>query len=246
MKKIIFLARDLDSSRIIAKQLQDKNLIDGVIFETGKVAKKKKLYRLFRQRPWWRIMLLPLDIAFLLYLNWKGNRLFYQDFPEIPHIDIDLWIDDANEEKCLRYLHQQQPDILLIYGCAILREPILKSPKMCVINIHGGWVPKYRNVHGEFWAVAHRNYSELATSLLITGPGIDDGDIVDQKLLEITQPVSVSEAKQRIFKATLEITIDVVTKARNGDVPRRPQGKYNGPVFHTPSFLDWLRYRVKI
>lgn len=244
--KIIFLARALDSSKVIANTLMQEGLIDAVIFETGAVAKKRKIFRLLRRKPYWKILFLPLDIVFLLFMNKKANRLFYKKYPTIPEPLINLWVDDANEEKCLSYLQREQPDILLIFGTAILKKPILSIPKTAVINIHGAIVPKYRNVHGEFWAVAYKKYQELGTSLLVTNEGIDAGEVIHQRTLGINTPVSVSEAKLLVFEDTLKLVREELIKIRSGILNRTPQSNLESVIFQTPTFMDWIKLRVKI
>ena len=244
--KIIFLARELDSSKIMADLLRRNNWADRVVFETGVRARKKKLRRMLSRRPLWRIFLLPLDILFLLMMTRKANKLFYQCYSTVPRIEPDHVVTDANDIGCIEYLKQEKPDILVIYGTAILKKSVLSIPKVAVINVHGAIVPKYRNVHGEFWAVAHEKFNELGTSILITNEGIDSGDIVEQRTLNLKHPVSVSQAKLMVFQETLRLIAEVMPKIRQGIVPRRPQAPPTGPNFQTPTFADWLKFRVPL
>lgn len=223
-----------------------EGLIECFIVETGKLAKKRKLKRMITQRPRWALLLLPLDIAFLLYMTWKANRLFYKRFPVIPQPKVDLLVDDANEESCIEYLKREQPDILLIYGTAILKDPVLSIPKICALNIHGGIVPKYRNVHGEFWAVAKGKFEELGTSILVMDRGIDSGDVVSQRTLGIRDEISVSTAKLVVFEETLKLVREVIEKARLGTIPRKKQEGISGAPFQTPTFGDWVKHRLKL
>lgn len=244
--KTVFLARSHSSAKVIAHNLLQKDLVDRVIFETGKTAKRKKLRRMLYRRPLWKILLLPLDLFFLAFLNLKADRLFRQKFPLTPEPPIDLWVDDANDEACLAYLRKEKPDIILIHGTSILKDPILRTAKSCVLNIHGGIVPKYRNVHSEFWAVAQQKYNELGSSILITGKGIDSGDIVAQRSLCPPSPPSVSEAKILVFELSLQLVQEVMLNARQGLIPHSPQEEFKGQPPQTPTFLDWLKYRVKL
>ncbi len=244
--KIIFLARSLDSSRVIADFLLQEKLIDKVVFETGKVAKKKKIVRMLKKRPLWKLLLLPFDIFFLLIMTSKANRLFNKRYKTIPNPPIDLWVDDVNEETSQSFLKNEQPDILLIYGTSILKKSVLNIPKLCVLNIHGAIVPKYRNVHGEFWAVAHHNYEELGTSILVADEGVDSGSVVSQRTIGVKKPISVSEAKLSVFEETLKITREVLLDAHRGNISKHPQSKLHQAVFQTPTFFDWIKFRVKL
>lgn len=244
--KIIFLARDLDSSKLLAHVLLRDQLIDKVVLESGAAARKRKLIRMLTRRPWWRIVLLPFDLGTLYYMTIRANRLFASKYPSIPEPPIALRVADANDTKCLDFLKAENPDVLLIYGTAILKAPVLSIPKVGVLNIHGGMVPKYRNVHGEFWAVAHRRFEELGTSVLVADEGIDSGDIVKQRTLGLKDPVTVAEAKVLVFEETIKLVTEVMREVRGGLIKREPQRAGDALMFQTPTFVDWLRYRVPL
>lgn len=244
--KVIFLARELESSKLIADLLLRKGWADKIIFETGSVARKSKLKRMIWRKPRWRLVLLPLDILFLIWMTRKANQLFHAKHPHIPSVEPALRVEDANEERCVEFLRREQPDFILIYGTAILKKPVLSIPRLGVVNIHGGLVPKYRNVHGEFWAVAHHNFHELGTSILLTDEGVDTGGVVSQRTLGIHTPVSVSEAKLLVFEETLRLLEEVMPELRRESVAAQKQPPYTGTMFQTPTFFDWLRHRVPL
>ena len=62
---------------------------------------------------------------------------------------------------------------------------MLSIAKRYTLNIHGGIVPKYRNVHSEFWAISKNDFKNIGTSIIHLDPGIDTGDIAIQEILEI-------------------------------------------------------------
>ena len=54
------------------------------------------------------------------------------------------------------------------------------------LNIHGGIVPNYRNVHGQFWSYYNKDYSNMGSSILHLTKGIDNGNVALMSNLDIS------------------------------------------------------------
>lgn len=46
-----------------------------------------------------------------------------------------------------------KPDIIVLGGSSIIRENIIKIPKIGILNAHPGLLPKYREVDVIQWAI---------------------------------------------------------------------------------------------
>jgi hypothetical protein len=55
-----------------------------------------------------------------------------------------------------------------------------------MINIHCGLTPKYRGVHGGYWALAQDDRAMCGVTIHLVSPGVDTGDILAQRTIEPT------------------------------------------------------------
>ena len=54
------------------------------------------------------------------------------------------------------------------------------------MNIHAGITPAYRGVHGLYWALVNDDAEQAGVTVHLVDKGIDTGDVLYQKKIEIT------------------------------------------------------------
>lgn len=113
-------------------------------------------------------------------------------------------VESINDPSVIDLLKQTQPDLVVVLGTSILKEPVLAAAP-CFVNLHVGITPLYRGAHGQFWAVLNRDFENLGVTLHFVDKGIDTGailkqgrfafDPIDDNLLTLLAKSSVTGAK---------------------------------------------------
>jgi methionyl-tRNA formyltransferase len=83
-------------------------------------------------------------------------------------------------------IRQAVPDLVVVNGTSIIRPPILQCVNAPFINLHCGITPRYRGVHGAFWALWERNPSLAGVTLHHIDEGVDTGQVIGQAVVEVT------------------------------------------------------------
>jgi hypothetical protein len=107
------------------------------------------------------------------------------------------------------------------------------------LNIHGGLVPKYRNVHSEFWALKNNEPHEIGSSIIYLDSGVDTGDLAIQEKIDVSDTTSVMRATVANLKVAARLAVKAAHLLESGQLPRLRQSELNGPAgfFQTPGFL---------
>lgn len=71
-----------------------------------------------------------------------------------------------------------QPDVLLVFGTGILREPLLSAFAGRMINIHLGLSPYYRGAGTNFWPLVNREPEYVGATIHYLDAGIDTGPMI--------------------------------------------------------------------
>ena len=71
-----------------------------------------------------------------------------------------------------------QPDVVLVFGTGILREPLLSAFDGRIINIHLGLSPYYRGAGTNFWPLVNREPEYVGATVHYLDAGIDTGPII--------------------------------------------------------------------
>jgi methionyl-tRNA formyltransferase len=244
--KVVLACRNGPSSYYIAGRLARENLLDAIVVESGKTARRNKLRRIFQQSDIWQVPGKVLNIAFLLVYQAIAERTL-RDFvtagefaTKFPDGILTIHIDDINDTACKEFLEQQEPDYLVVSGTALLKDDIINIPSIAALNIHGGMVPKYRNVHSDLWAYVHNDCEHIGTSILYLDEGIDTGDVVCQSSAGVEARDGLFAAKKKNLSLAGELIVTALTRSELID-NRIAQDKESQCFFPTPGSSEFMR-----
>jgi hypothetical protein len=126
---------------------------------------------------------------FILFVNFFSRKRRCDIFShyrfksdEIPKNLIEKVIS-VNDSKTLDLLNNYKPDIVLVFGTRIISSKIINSIEALFVNIHAGITPKYRGVHGAYWALINGDLKNCGVTLHYIDKGIDTGGIISQKCI---------------------------------------------------------------
>lgn len=108
-------------------------------------------------------------------------------------------------------LKRLAPDLMIT--CAfgqILSQEILDIPKLGVINIHASLLPKYRGASPIHYAILNGE-KQTGITIMKTDIGIDTGDIILQKTLEIAENETCGELFSRLSVLGAESVVEAIT-----------------------------------
>jgi hypothetical protein len=75
---------------------------------------------------------------------------------------------------------QSQPDLLIAYGCSIIREPLLSAFNRRFLNVHLGLSPYYRGSGTNYWPLVNNEPEYVGATFMYIDAGVDTGEIIHQ------------------------------------------------------------------
>ena len=134
-------------------------------------------------------------------------------------------------EEALELLRSFQPDVVVVaaYG-QILPKAVLDVPKYGCVNIHGSLLPKYRGAAPIQQAVLNGDKVTGVTTMLMD-VGLDTGDILMKKELEIGENETSAELFDRLSLLGGELILETLAALENGSVT--PQKQDEAQATHT-------------
>ena len=95
-------------------------------------------------------------------------------------------VPSVNSLKCIDHLRRLRPRAVLVVGTRIIKHEVLRSVDAPFINYHAGITPKYRGVHGGYWAMSEGDLGNFGVTVHLVDEGIDTGDVLYQARLAPT------------------------------------------------------------
>jgi phosphoribosylglycinamide formyltransferase-1 len=89
-------------------------------------------------------------------------------------------VPSVNSNVCRALLRQLAPRVLLVMGTRIIGNETLHALYAPFVNYHAGITPKYRGVHGAYWALVEGDTEHCGVSVHLIDAGIDTGPVLYQ------------------------------------------------------------------
>jgi folate-dependent phosphoribosylglycinamide formyltransferase PurN len=95
-------------------------------------------------------------------------------------------VPSVNSPECIAAIDRINPRVILLLGTRIVDRNTLAAIKVPLINYHAGITPKYRGIHGGYWAKAEGDLDNFGVTVHMVDPGIDTGAVLYQTRLAPT------------------------------------------------------------
>jgi folate-dependent phosphoribosylglycinamide formyltransferase PurN len=95
-------------------------------------------------------------------------------------------VPSVNSAECVAYIERLNPRVILLLGTRIIDRKTLAAITAPLINYHAGITPKYRGIHGGYWAKAEGDLENFGVTVHLVDPGIDTGAVLYQARLRPT------------------------------------------------------------
>ncbi|OQX05005.1 MAG: bifunctional UDP-glucuronic acid oxidase/UDP-4-amino-4-deoxy-L-arabinose formyltransferase [Desulfobacteraceae bacterium IS3] len=158
--------------------------------------------------------------------------------------------DDINHPIWIKKIRELAPDILFsFYYRNIIKPAILEIPPKGCLNLHGSLLPKYRGRSPINWAILKGEKQSGATLHYMT-PRPDDGDIVCQTNVDISENDTARTVFDKVSSASEKMLTDILPKIKAGTAPGIPQdhnqATYYGGRRPQDGEIDWNAANTEI
>jgi len=152
--------------------------------------------------------------------------------------------------ELIQILKKLEPDFFITFAFGqILSQEVLDIPKIGTINLHASLLPKYRGANPiQVPIINGDKFSGITT--MLTEIGIDTGDIVLQKVIEITENMTSVELTEIISKLSPELIYESIVGLYNGKIKPVPQKNEEATlapkVTKNNGIIDWSESAIQI
>ena len=87
---------------------------------------------------------------------------------------------DINKTELVNKIISINPDLIISYGCSIIKEPLLSKFEGRFINVHLGLSPYYRGSGTNFWPLVNGEPEYVGATFMYIDEGIDTGEVIHQ------------------------------------------------------------------
>lgn len=158
--------------------------------------------------------------------------------------------EKVREPDFVKKLREYRPDCIVVVAFGqILPKDILSLPRYGCINLHASILPKYRGAAPINWALINGETKTGVTSMLMN-EGMDTGDILIQREVEITEGDSAGTLHDRLSEMGSEVILETLDGLEKGSVKRVKQNEssatYAQKIKKEDCLINWDEDAKKI
>lgn len=244
--KIVFLTSGSNSSVILYNQLKKRVAFTAVIQENP-IDKFYLIKRRGKKLGWFKTIG---QLLFMIIVPPVLNRLSNKRKKEILkkfqlenlpiHHNNFFKVDSVNSRETQNILVTLNPDLIIVNGTRIISETILNCTSGKFINTHVGITPKYRGVHGGYWALANGDSDLFGVTVHLVNKGIDTGDILYQKVLKVDEKDNFSTYPLLQTAAAVDLLFAAIDDQQNGELKPYKNKDLPSQLWYHPTLLEYL------
>jgi methionyl-tRNA formyltransferase len=169
---------------------------------------------------------------------WK-DELKHKSIKEIAK-DNNIPVFEGNKintQEMIKRLTKMNLDVIFsIQGSKILRETILNIPKLGCINLHTALLPKNRGCFPMAWAIINdEKFSGVTIHKML--PGIDDGPIIAQKKIPITEKETGETLYEKVMSSGFDLFKTTLPLITNSNYTLAPQNNEDSSYHPCTNFV---------
>jgi folate-dependent phosphoribosylglycinamide formyltransferase PurN len=225
--RVVVLCGDGMFQRAFAARAAREFELAGLVVQHPPPAQQSLSARLAKYRDPRRIARQVLARIVLPRFDKRGRALADATFgaAEWPAADR-LDVEDINGADAVAFIERHRPDLILVNGTQLLREPVLalaERTRFGILNLHTGLSPYSRGGNCNLFMLLEGRPEMVGVTVHYIDRGIDSGDIVRTEQVPLRPDDCYETIDVRTFAVGIDATIDAAKAVVRGDAPRTPQ-----------------------
>ena len=161
------------------------------------------------------------------------------------HVDPTVQIVSVNDPAAREVLTALDPTIVVVVGTRIIAPATLACVQVPFVNLHAGITPRYRGVHGGYWALAEGRPDLVGSTVHLVDAGIDTGTVLRQATFEVTDRDSFATYPLLHLAAGVPQLVEVVEEVLAGKplLGHPPLACGDSRLWHHPTLWGYLSTR---
>ena len=219
-QQVVLLAGPGDTTDIVANWLDEH--ITHVTLVTEEPQSRVRLARRRVKRIGWvttlgQVIFVALAMPVLrIRGQLRRNQIVSESSLNLTARPPDFRVDSVNSPEAIELLARLEPRVVVVNGTRIISSRVLDSISCPIINTHAGLTPRYRGVHGGYWALAEGHPEEVGTTVHLVDNGIDTGRILARARFDTSPTDTIVTYPYLHLAAGLPLLIDLVRAVLNG------------------------------
>ena len=248
--RVVLLGAACTTTRLVAQALKEEGVLVRIVIPGRRTWVQRQRLRMKRRKLTGTLSFLACAVAAKALHRLRGGLQREQELlsdiglaDEWPQ-DVDrITVPSVNHEACASAINDVSPDLVVVNGTDIIKEPTLEAIRAPLVNTHTGITPDYRGAHGGFWAALNDDATRLGVTLHRIDRGVDTGEVIGQAIVSYDpQRDGLNTIPLLQYMAGIGLLREFVRFGRStGPLP----GSKGSKQWRTPGLVPYLKAVAK-
>ena len=161
----------------------------------------------------------------------------------VESFDNKLTPKTINDDEVIEYVKKCNADIIIVNGTRIIKKKIINGVNLPMVNIHVGITPKYRGVHGGYWALVNKDKEHCGVTAHLIDTGIDTGGVISQRTIDISKQDNFCTYPILQLKEGLVCIEDAMLQVKNNNI-KIIKNNLESKLYYHPTITTYIYHRL--
>jgi folate-dependent phosphoribosylglycinamide formyltransferase PurN len=213
--KIVVWCGGAPNQKALANKIAATFNLAGIVIDSGWAKQKKNKRVLVLGILWDRLRF------YKIYDAWSSLMKYYNKsfsaWPQAPTITVQ----NINDEKTEKFTKEAAPDIIVVSGTALIKEPLISiKASIGIINLHTGLSPYVKGgPNCTNWCIANNTFHLVGNTIMWLNGGIDAGNIITTENIDIRNCKNLKEAHLVVMEHAHDLYLKAIGYLCNTETP---------------------------
>ena len=247
-QRIVVLAGPGAPTHILVHYLRSHFPLAGVIMEAPQdkwLLMRRRAQRIGWMRTAGQVLFLLCAVPMLRRASRKRRAAILRSYglneQELPETELTR-VGSVNSDETIAAVLALRPDVVVVSGTRIIGQRVLASVGVPFLNIHAGITPRYRGIHGVYWALMNDDGENAGVTVHLVDKGIDTGGIVAQAHVPHTVEDNFTTYPMLQLSKGLQLLADALRDRTTEDQLHHSRDM-DSKLWHHPTLIQYLAGR---
>lgn len=174
--------------------------------------------------------------------KYEANKWFNGENVKLGEICKLIFLDDINSTSSIELIEKSNPNLIIVFGTGKIKNNLINIFRDNIYNLHGGDPQKYRGLDSLLWAIYHKDYNSLKTTLHRISPDLDKGDIFRIDKINFWSNMDLYQLRSSNTELCLQLSMELINEYKKHQIIKCFKQKSIGRYYSL--MPESLKFRV--
>lgn len=214
-KRIVCWVGDAPNHRALVAKLASRHDVAGIVVDRKKQLNQKGSILTTCGKVINKLRFGKIDAA------WTKMQEHYRlQFPEWPVKQV-LFTDSINSLEAFAFTQQLQPDLVIVSGTSLVKEPMGSFPLSAgIMNLHTGLSPYVKGgPNCTNWCIANNEWGLIGNTIMWLSAGIDSGNIITSERIDVSREIDLPAIHLKVMEHAHDLYMRAIEYVVNTSFP---------------------------